>query len=79
MQSYNAKRNFITNAKQKWKNASKIVSQCLKQHHAQNCSNDTVAGKISTFFSQMVDRNKIKKICEICRGHKILPKFWEFF
>ena len=30
MQSFNAERNFITNAKQKWKNTSKIVSQCLK-------------------------------------------------
>jgi hypothetical protein len=30
MQSFNAERNFITNAKQKLKNASKIVSQCLK-------------------------------------------------
>jgi hypothetical protein len=30
MPSFNADRNVITNAKQKWKNAFKIVSQCLK-------------------------------------------------
>jgi hypothetical protein len=30
LQSFNAERNFITKAKQKWKNASKIVSQCFK-------------------------------------------------
>jgi hypothetical protein len=42
MQSFNAERNFITNAKQKWKNASKIVSHVLKKHHAQNGSNDSV-------------------------------------
>jgi hypothetical protein len=30
MQSFNAERNFITNAKEKWENVSKIVSQCLE-------------------------------------------------
>jgi hypothetical protein len=40
MNEFNAKRNFITNAKQKWKNASKIVSHVVKKH-AQNASNDT--------------------------------------
>jgi hypothetical protein len=37
MQSLNAERNFIANAKQKWKNRSKIVSHVFKKkHHAQN-------------------------------------------
>jgi hypothetical protein len=30
LQSFNAERNFITNGKQNWENAFKIVSQVLK-------------------------------------------------
>jgi hypothetical protein len=42
MQSFKEERNFITKSKQKLKNVSKIVSQCLKKHRAANCSNDTL-------------------------------------
>jgi hypothetical protein len=42
MQPFNEERNFITNAKQKCKNASKVVSNVLKKHNAQNGRNGTV-------------------------------------